>query len=130
MPCGGNLCTLAIITGEVFAGSSLQDAGLRLAITFISAVSKDYLKMQLPCQQRNWFLIAALLVGDESSSFIDVFFKTHGEVAGLADGGAKPPDYPDYSPARGQSSPDPSHRAHVNTCCGRIRSQHPSLELG
>lgn len=57
--------------------------------------------MQLLCQQRNWILIAALLAGHRASSFINIyFFKMHGEVTGLADGGAKPPDYPDYSPAQ------------------------------
>lgn len=56
--------------------------------------------MQLLCQQRKWILIAALLAGERASSFINIFFKMHGEVTGLADGGAKPPDYPDYSPAQ------------------------------
>lgn len=31
--------------------------------------------MQLLCQQRNWFLITALLAGDRASSFINIFFK-------------------------------------------------------
>lgn len=99
---------------------------------FIYFHSLRYLQLQLLPQQRNWFLIAALLVGDEPSCFVHVIFFFLNTRPSRRTGRwrSKAPRLSRLQPGTWQSSPDPSHHARSDTCWGGTRRQHPSLELG